>query len=122
MMGRSEDFIERAFSEEERKELLKNNKYYHADKGEFDPVEILVDGKMPQLNNQGDRFRCVMAVAHFIKERQSYSGVGKTLCEFLMRFDPDLRILFLQNMSVDIIRQMLDDEVFDDMRNDISYV
>lgn len=97
-MGRSEDMIEQAFSEEERAEMLKRNKYFNVG-DDFDPINILVDCKFPEFKSQGDKFRCVMAVARFVKERNDLDGITEGLINFLNTLEDDMLMLFMQQQS-----------------------
>lgn len=106
MSDNTKDFIERAFSEEERELLLKNNKYHHTDKSEFDPVDILLEGNIPAFASRGDKFRCVMAVAKFIRERDSISGIEEGFGKFLISLETDLQVLLLRHQTNNMLNRM----------------
>jgi hypothetical protein len=104
-MGRSEDIIERAFSEEERAELLKNNKYFNLG-NDFDPINILADGKLPEFKSQGDKFRCVMAVSNFVRERNSIDGIAEDLVKFLKALELDMLVLFTKQQTLKVLNEL----------------
>src|SRR3990167_9219145 len=105
-MGRSEDIIEQAFSEEERTELLKKNKYFNLG-NDFDPVTILMDGKLPEFKSQGDKFRCVMAIAKFVKERNSLDGIADAVILLLENLEDDMAVLFMRQQPLSIIEAIV---------------
>lgn len=111
----TKDYIERAFSEEERELMLKDNKYYHTDKSEFDPVDILLEGKLPHFKTQGDKFRCVMAVAKFVRARKSIDGIEEGLVSFIKNVESDMRVIFMRNISLPLIEAMMRNEHFEEI-------
>lgn len=96
-MSLSEKFIERAFSEEELKEVVKNNKYFNFNK-DLDPIDILNNG-ISKINSQGEMFRHVMTVAMFVKERDNFDGISSQLLNFLTNLDDAMLILFAQQQG-----------------------
>lgn len=112
-MGRTEEFVERAFTEEERKELLKTNKYWNADKSEFDPVDIIVEGNYPTFTSQGDKFRCVMSLATWLCKRQyGIDGIAEPLAKYLESLEDDMLVLFMRQQNLQVIEAMTNHEAF----------
>lgn len=113
-MGNSEDFIERSFSEIERAELLKDNKYHHVEKSEFDPVDIIVEGNYPTFKSQGEKFRCVMALATWLRKRQyGIDGIAEPLAKYLESLEDDMFVLFIKQQTIGVMESIGNNNIFE---------
>ena len=117
-MGRSEDMIEQAFSEEERAEMLKRNKYFNVG-DDFDPINILMDGKLPEFKSQGDKFRCVMTVAKFVRARNSIDGISEGLVSFINALEIDMFTLFMKQQTLNIMEELVNIKSFNNRMLDL---
>lgn len=66
----SKKFSEDIENEKERT-ILEGNKYLATDKdykNRYDPVDILVDGNMPDLPDEGEKFACATEIGLFIRK------------------------------------------------------
>ena len=69
-MSKTKEFLEKAFDEAERKDILSRSRYY-VDKDtdySFSPADVLEAGKLPDLANKAEEVRCTMEVLQFVRK------------------------------------------------------
>lgn len=87
---------------------LENNRYLLSAPGrkdEYDPTEILVDGELPELENDADKFVCTMEVAYFVR-RTGITGIEDNLAKFLEYIGPTHQIVFLRQQKLNTVERM----------------
>lgn len=53
-------------------------------KSEYDPIEILVDGELPEFTSDSDRFVCAMEMATFLRQQKGgFCGMEKRTAELM---------------------------------------
>ncbi|KKL98445.1 hypothetical protein LCGC14_1824290, partial [marine sediment metagenome] len=58
-------------------------------KEEYDPLDILVDGNMPEFESDADRFVCAMEMATFLRRQKGgFCGMEKCTSELLEHLGP----------------------------------
>ena len=95
------DIIKRSFTPEEREQILKDNKYFHAENSdEFDMIDILVEGDIPPLATQGEKFCRAIAVGKFVRDRErGVSGMESGILRFLDTLAPELNVACMLQMG-----------------------
>lgn len=69
-MSRTKEFLEKAFNDAEREEVLESSNYYFdgTSKYKFDPATVFEFGETPDLN-AGDLTRCTLELADYINKK-----------------------------------------------------
>ena len=80
-------------------------------KDEFDPTTILLDGEIPELKSDADRFVCAMEIATFVK-RTGITGIETNLVSFLNALPPVHQTLFLRSVGLKVLEAMVKDKIF----------
>ncbi|KKL47677.1 hypothetical protein LCGC14_2333120, partial [marine sediment metagenome] len=65
--------------------IMKGNRYLDG-KQRYDPVDILVDGNMPKLESDLDKFLCVREIAFFIR-KTGFTGLEDNLAKLFDELD-----------------------------------
>ena len=91
----------------EEEEIRRNNRYL-ADKpdrkNEYDPIEILVDGNMPEFETDGDKFICSMEMAYFLRRQKGgFCGMEARVAELLEHLGPPHNVLLVKQWTLPML-------------------
>ncbi|MHA1675765.1 MAG: hypothetical protein ACTSU6_01170 [Candidatus Njordarchaeales archaeon] len=117
MSKQTEEFLEKSFNEFERKDILSRSKYYVGNDTEYAnvPQDIIDSGELPEFDNRGDLFRCVVEVSKYINNSTSTIPEVLEMGAYLSK----VRML-MKNMSADlfvIFTSKLNEEALDAFTN-----
>lgn len=93
---------------------IENNRYLLSAPGrkdEYDPAEILLDGEIPSLDSDADRFVCAMEVAAFVK-RTGITGIEDNLLNFLNALPPMHQTVFFRSIGFKVLEAMVKNKIF----------
>ena len=92
----------------EEKTIIDGNRYLldaPNRKSEYDPLDILVDGNIPELKSDADRFVCTMEMAAFVK-KSGLTGMEKNIANFLMSLPGLYFVLFVRHQDLEMMESM----------------
>lgn len=96
--------------------ILEGNKYLVGGPGyknRYDPVEILVEGNMPDLPNEGEKFACAMEIGKFISSKNgNFMGCEENLVKFLDYIGEPHSIVCFQQWTIEHQEKAFKREVF----------
>ena len=117
MSKQTEDFLEKSFNEFERKDILSRSKYYVGGDTEYVniPQDIIDSGELPEFDNRGELFRCVLEISKYINksisitpeilEMNAYLSKIRTL---MMNMSPDLFVIFTSKLNEEALGAFTD--------------
>jgi hypothetical protein len=80
-------------------------------KSEYDPLDILVEGNMPEFESDADRFICTMEIAMFVK-KTGITGLEEGIAKFFDILSPTYRVLFLAQQDSQTKERMIQSKYF----------
>lgn len=83
-------------------------------KNEFDPVDILLYGEVPDFKSDSDRFVCVMEMAEFVKNN-GIAGIEDGLARFFNEMPLEYFVLFVKNSTLRHLEVLVKDKRFDSL-------
>lgn len=97
------------------KEMIVEGNRYLMDapkrKSEYDPLDILVDGNMPEFKSDADRFVCALEMAFFLrKQKGGFCGMEERVAEFLEHIGLTHSVLMVRQWTLSMMESAAKNE------------
>lgn len=87
-------------------ETIKEGNRYLCENPVYDPVEILMEGNIPELDNDGDRYICATEMAQFVR-KTGISGLEEGIVGYIKILTDYHRILFLKQLKLSQVEMLI---------------
>ena len=77
-------------------------------KNEYDPLEILVEGNMPEFESDADKAVCALEMAFFLRRQKGgFCGMEKMVAKFLNHLGPPHNVLVVKQWTIQMMEAAL---------------
>lgn len=75
-------------------------------KNEYDPIEILVEGNLPDFTSDADRFICALEMGYFLrKQKGGFCGTEENAAKLMEHMGPTYTVLMMKQWPLPLMER-----------------